>query len=329
MVVSKKNRMKETLNDYMRGLAIDNPEMRDLEAIFSGIQSACRSISDMVSKAGVQDLTGLAGTGENIQGEEQKKLDILSNDVFKDKLTKTGCMAFLGSEEEDDAMHIKGRYGGDYVAVFDPLDGSSNIDAAISVGTIFGIYRAHGSKTFPLVKGDDQIAAGYCMYSTATILMITLGKSVQGFTLDHSSGDFVLTHPDVRMPSRGKIYSCNQGNAPAWPAGLTKYFNTVTHGEGQSKTKYSLRYIGSMVGDMHRTLLYGGLFLYPEDVKNKNGKLRLLYEANPMAMLAEAAGGKASTGTERVLALQPTGLHQRVPIYIGSSEDVDEVVGYL
>jgi fructose-1,6-bisphosphatase I len=159
--------------------------------------------------------------------------------------------------------------------------------------------------------------------------MITLGQGVYGFTLDSSLGEFVLTHPNVKMPPRGKIYSTNQGNAPQWAPGLREYFNKITHGEGESKTKYSLRYIGSMVGDMHRTLLYGGLFLYPADEKNKSGKLRLLYEANPMAMLAEQAGGKASTGNQRVMDLQPTKLHERCPIFIGSAEDVDECVKYV
>ncbi|KAJ1493726.1 fructose-1,6-bisphosphatase class 1/Sedoheputulose-1,7-bisphosphatase [Baffinella frigidus] len=165
----------------------------------------------MVGKAGIQDMTGFAGTGENIQGEEQKKLDILSNDVFKDKLAKTGCMAFLGSEEEDVAIKLKGN--GDYTVVFDPLDGSSNIDAAISVGTIFGVYKgAKGKDEFPLQKGTEQVAAGYCMYSTCTILMITIGDGTHGFTLDSSTGEFIMSHPDVKIPARGKIYSTNQGD---------------------------------------------------------------------------------------------------------------------
>jgi len=329
-VYSKKNRLALTLADFMREETLKNPANSDLEHIFGGIQAACRAIADMVSKAGIQDMTGLAGTGENVQGEEQKKLDILSNDVFKDKLRKTGCMAYLGSEEEDTAISIEGSRRGDYTAVFDPLDGSSNIDAAISVGTIFGIYKgAKDKKEFPLLTGDEQVAAGYCMYSTCTILMITTGDGVNGFTLDTSLGEFVLTHPNVKMPPRGKIYSCNQGNCPQWPAKLKNYFENVSAGKGQTGQKYGMRYIGSMVGDMHRTLLYGGLFLYPADSKNKSGKLRLLYEANPMAMLAEQAGGKASIGDSRVMEFKPTELHQRVPIFIGSSEDVDEVCSYL
>jgi len=331
-VFSKKDRLSMTLSDFMRDRCIDKPEdkdAREMECIMNGVQAACRLIADMVGKAGIQDMTGLAGTGENIQGEEQKKLDILSNDVFKDKLAKTGCMAYLGSEEEDEAIHIAGKHGGDYVAVFDPLDGSSNIDAAISVGTIFGIYKSNGSKGFPLVKGEKQVAAGYCMYSTCSILMVSLGDGVNGFTLDSSLGEFVLTHPNVKMPKRGKIYSTNQGNLPQWSNGIREYFDTVTNGKGESGQKYSLRYIGSMVGDMHRTLLYGGIFMYPADNKNKDGKLRLLYEANPMAMLAEQAGGKASTGTEDVMKVAPRKLHDRVPIYIGSSEDVDECLKYV
>mmetsp|Transcript_23380 Transcript_23380/g.16633 ORF Transcript_23380/g.16633 Transcript_23380/m.16633 type:complete len:169 (+) Transcript_23380:1-507(+) len=167
------------------------------------------------------------------------------------------------------------------------------------------------------------------MYSTCTILMITTGSGVNGFTLDTSLGEFVLTHPNVQMPKRGKIYSTNQGNCPQWSEKLRSYFDTVSSGKGQSGEKYGLRYIGSMVGDMHRTLLYGGLFLYPADAKNVKGKLRLLYEANPMAMLAEQAGGKASTGEQRVMDIQPDELHQRCPIFIGSAEDVDEVVSYV
>mmetsp|Transcript_43382 Transcript_43382/g.103143 ORF Transcript_43382/g.103143 Transcript_43382/m.103143 type:complete len:380 (-) Transcript_43382:239-1378(-) len=328
-VYSKKDRLSMTLTDWMRDKTLADPANQDLETIFQGIQSACRSIADMVGKAGIQDMTGFAGTGENIQGEEQKKLDILSNDVFKDKLAKTGCMAFLGSEEEDVAIKLKGN--GDYTVVFDPLDGSSNIDAAISVGTIFGVYKgAKGKDEFPLQKGTEQVAAGYCMYSTCTILMITIGDGTHGFTLDSSTGEFIMSHPDVKIPARGKIYSTNQGNVPSWPAGLRDYFENVSSGKGESKTNYSLRYIGSMVGDLHRTLLYGGLFLYPEDAKNLNGKLRLLYEAAPMAMLVEQAGGQALTGQgKKVMDFVPTELHQRVPIYIGSSDDVSEVVKYL
>jgi fructose-1,6-bisphosphatase I len=328
-VYSKKDRLRETLSDWMRDKTLDDPAMAELEQIFHGIQSACRSIADMVGKSGIQDMTGFAGTGENVQGEEQKKLDILSNDVFKDKLKKTGCIAFLGSEEEDKAIALKGK--GDYVAVFDPLDGSSNIDAAISVGTIFGIYKgAQGKDEFPLQCGKEQVAAGYCMYSTCTILMITVGDGAHGFTLDSSTGEFVLTHPDVKIPKRGKIYSTNQGNVPSWPAGLKTYFEKVSMGDGESKAKYSLRYIGSMVGDLHRTLLYGGLFLYPQDAKNPNGKLRLLYEASPMAFLVEQAGGSALLGPgQTIMDVKPSELHQRVPIYIGSKEDVEEVTKYL
>lgn len=228
-VFSKKDRLALTLSDFMRERCIDaknSDDSRDLECVINGVQAACRLIADMVGKAGIQDMTGLAGTGENIQGEEQKKLDILSNDVFKDKLAKTGCMAYLGSEEEDEPIHIVGRHGGDYVAVFDPLDGSSNIDAAISVGTIFGIYKANGAQEFPLVKGEKQVASGYCMYSTCSILMITLGDGVHGFTLDSSLGEFVLTHPNVKMPKRGKIYSTNQARAPLLGTGLSRTKNS-------------------------------------------------------------------------------------------------------
>jgi len=310
----------------------------------NGVQAACRLIADMVGKAGIQDMTGLAGTGENVQGEEQKKLDILSNDVFKDKLAKTGCMAFLGSEEEDEAIHITGRHGGDYVAVFDPLDGSSNVDANIPTGTIFGVYEEAESMENCVVDADGNaeaqcllntlqpgtslVASGYCLYSSSCIFVLTLGAGTHGFTYDRSIGEFVLTHPDIQIPKRGKIYSMNEANRWNWDKPLQEYVTALQTAECETKTQYSSRYIGSMVGDVHRTLLYGGIFGYPADTKNKNGKLRLLYEAAPMSFLIEQAGGLSLTGKTRIMDLKPKEVHQRVPFLAGSADDVLEMKSY-
>ena len=231
-----------------------------------------------------------------------------------------------------------------YVAVFDPLDGSSNVDAGIPTGTIFGIYEEPDGCVLDanadgvvsgqalrdclgatLQSGNKLVAAGYVLYSSATSLFFTLGAGTFGFTYDEHIGEFVLSHPNVKIPSRGKIYSINEGNRWEWDAPLQEYITAVQKGEGETKTKYTSRYIGSMVGDVHRTLLYGGVFGYPADTKNKNGKLRLLYEAAPMAFLVEQAGGVATTGRKRIMDIEPSQVHQRVPVMLGSSEDIEEL----
>ena len=233
----------------------------------------------------------------------------------------------------------RGR-AGKYVAVFDPLDGSSNVDAGIPTGTIFGIFEDKQDECdltaddldtcleTTLQPGNSLVASGYVLYSSATHLFMTLGAGTYGFTYDEHIGEFVLTHPCVEIPKRGKIYSCNEANRPYWDKPLQDYFEGLSTGTGESKTQYTSRYIGSMVGDVHRTLLYGGVFGYPADAKNKNGKLRLLYEAAPMAFLVEQAGGAATTGRGRIMDIEPTNVHQRVPCMLGSVDDVNELLGH-
>jgi len=300
-----------------------------------------------------------------VQGEEQKKLDVITNTVLKNALRFSGKMAVLASEEEDEPVgmpidessqlysnankEIIVEEGQKYVAVFDPLDGSSNVDANIPTGTIFGIYEepegcmidADGDGVVDsdemrdclsatLQEGNKLVVAGYCLYSAATSFVFSFGgKTCQGFTLDESVGEFVLTQPNMQVPTRGKpIYSINEGNRWQWEPELRDYITTIQKGEGETNKQYTARYLGSMVGDIHRTLLYGGIFGYPGDIKNPNGKLRLLYEAAPIAFIIEAAGGLALSGGERILDITPSVVHQRVPCFFGSVEDVLEMRSY-
>lgn len=313
----------------------------------SSIQMACKTIAMLVGRAGIQDLTGMQGGGGsvNVQGEEQKKLDVISNDVLKNALRYTGKLGVIASEEEDHPVLVEEAFSSKYVAVFDPLDGSSNIDAAISTGTIFGIFEEQEECLIgddedisaaqercllnTLQSGQNLVASGYCMYSSSTILVFTMGDGVNGFTLDPQIGEFVLTHPNIKVPKRGKIYSFNEANYFDWEEGLQTYVDNLKKGTGESGTKYSSRYIGSMVGDVHRTLLYGGIFGYPGDLKNPNGKLRLLYEAAPMSYIVEQAGGVSTTGKERIMEIHPEKVHQRVPTFLGSADDVNELLKNL
>lgn len=333
-----------TLSRYMLEQTRRQPEFVDLESLMTSIQIACKTIANLVARAGIQDMTGLqeGGGSVNVQGEEQKKLDVISNDVMKNALRYSGKVGVVGSEEEDRPVLIEEAYNGKYITVFDPLDGSSNIDAAISTGTIFGIFEEGEEEECvvdfenmdenemeclmkTLQPGRKLVAAGYCMYSSSTIMVMTMGNGVNGFTLDPNIGEFVLTHPNIQIPKRGKIYSINEANYFDWDPALQQYINNLKAGKGESGEKYSARYIGSMVGDIHRTLLYGGIFGYPGDAKNPDGKLRLLYEGAPMSFLLEQAGGKSTTGSQRVMDIVPTGVHQRVPVFLGSPDDVDEV----
>jgi len=348
-----------TLSRYMMEMSRMNEDLEEIESIFTSLQVACKTLSNLVRTASLTGITGLeAGGGSiNVQGEEQKKLDVIANDVLKNALKWSGQMSTLASEEEDVPVQIlrdnRGNpvYSSDviiessgrYTAVFDPLDGSSNIDAGIPVGTIFGIFdQAECDLDFDLTseeqesrclrntlqKGKNLVAAGYCLYSSATTFVFTLGNGVWGFTYDERIGEFVLTHPDMKIPSRGKIYSFNEANRWDWDAPLQNYVTDIQQGLGDTKSKYSSRYIGSMVADVHRTLQYGGIFGYPADKKNPDGKLRLLYEAAPMSFLIEQAGGLALTGKNRIMDIPPTSVHQRVPCILGSREDVLELRRY-
>jgi fructose-1,6-bisphosphatase I len=365
-----------TLSRYVLEMARanpDKPELNELVSVMTAVERACKTISSLVRRSPMSGLTGLqeGGGSINVQGEEQKKLDVITNTVLKNALRFTGKMGVLASEEEDEPVGMEDERAetyqwnkevvleesGKYVAVFDPLDGSSNVDANIPTGTIFGIFEEPDScevldgdgdgvvsdEEFrdcmgaTLQSGNKLVIAGYCLYSAATELVMSFGgKTCQGFTLDEQVGEFVLTKPNMQVPARGKpIYSINEANRWMWDPELTEYITTIQKGEGETGKQYSSRYIGSMVGDVHRTLLYGGIFGYAGDKKNPNGKLRLLYEAAPMAFIVEAAGGAAVSGTgQRILDIDPAkdssgkGVHQRVPVFLGSKDDVAEMRSY-
>ncbi|KAI0302042.1 fructose-1,6-bisphosphatase [Russula brevipes] len=302
----------------------------DMTLLINAIEFTSKFIASNVRKARLINLVGLAGD-TNVQGEEQKKLDVLSNDIMINSLRASCKTAVLISEELDEAVIIEDTYKGKYCVVFDPLDGSSNIDAGVNVGTIFGIYRVRpgspGTIEDVLRPGSEMVAAGYTMYGSSANLVLSTGNGVNGYTLDPSLGEFVLTHPDIKIPPRGKIYSFNEGNSLYFHTPTINYLNSVKY-PPSGKSPYSARYIGSMVADVHRTLLYGGIFGYPNDKKSKNGKLRLLYEAFPMAFLTEQAGGIATTGTMRILDIVPTSIHQRSSVFLGSREDVLDVMKF-
>lgn len=300
----------------------------ELSDLLHDLSLAAKVISLEVNKAGLVDILGFTGN-ENVHGEKVKKLDIYANDMLIKAMDHGGHLCVMASEEDEDIIHIPPEfYIGKYVLVFDPLDGSSNIDVNISIGTIFSIYRrispgdGAGIVEDCLQPGLKQVAAGYIIYGSSTIFVYTAGNGVHGFTLDPSFGEFILSHPNIKIPKKGKIYSINEGNYLYWHPGLKKYIKWLQEEDKVTQRPYSSRYIGSMVADIHRNLLYGGIFMYPADSRNPNGKLRLVYECNPMAFIVEQAGGRASNGKQRMLDIQPTSLHQRTPIFIGSEEDV-------
>ncbi len=285
------------------------------------IESATKVIASHVRMAGLADVLGLAGK-TNIQGEEVQKLDELSNNILINYLSKSGEFYALASEELDEPIFPEEGKDGKYIIAFDPLDGSSNIDVNISIGTIFSIHRkVNGDISDFLQEGYKQVAAGYVIYGSSTMLVLSTGNGVNGFTLDPAVGMFLLSHPNIKIPQKGKIYSINESNDKKWiDKGLKEYIEKLKD-EG-----YTSRYIGSMVADVHRTLLKGGLFAYPADVKSKNGKLRLLYEASPMAFLTVQAGGLATTGKEDILNVKPTDIHQRVPVFLGSKVEIENLL---
>jgi len=301
---------------------------KDFLLIFLALQTAGKIVSNAVKRAGWEKLFGLAGT-TNVQGEEVKKLDIFSNQVFRSTLEQTCSITAMVSEEDDGLILCNEKFTSGkakYTIAFDPLDGSSNIDANVSIGSIFSIHNKISAGPIANEKdvlqiGQKMVAGGYIMYGSTTIFVVSLGKGtgVHGFTLDEQLGEYILTHPEIKISPRGKIYSVNEANSSKWDQ------STLSYVEGMKKNAYSLRYIGSMVADVHRTLLYGGVFMYPADKKSPNGKLRLLYELQPMAFLMENAGGKATTGKVRLLELVPEQIHQRAPIYMGSKDDITDI----
>ena len=307
----------------------------ELSRLLSDLSIALKIISLEVNKAGLVDVLGFTGS-ENVHGENVRKLDMYAHEMMFKAMDHGGHLCIMASEEEEDIIHIPPTFRiGKYVMLFDPLDGSSNIDANISIGTIFSIYNRISEDGKPgtledcLQPGYKQVAAGYVVYGSSTILVYTAGHGVHGFTLDPSIGEFLLSHEDIRIPKKGKIYSINEGNYKYWHTGLKKYIKFLQEEDKESQRPYSSRYVGSMVADIHRTLLYGGIFMYPSDSRSPKGKLRLMYECNPMSFIIEMAGGKASDGKNRLLEIQPTSLHERVPIFVGSEYDMLEVEKFI
>lgn len=294
-------------------------------SILNQIVLSSKLITGRVRRAGLADLLGHTG-GVNVQGETVQKLDVIANETLIRQLKRRGHCAGIASEELDHAV-IFPEATGNYLVCFDPLDGSSNIDVNISIGTIFALMRFDRKAGPPteqtfLQKGSDMVAAGYIIYGSSTVIVLTTGQGVHGFTYDPTAGEFFLSHENMRVPERGNTYSINEGNHAKWSPQV-KAWNEYIKGDGPGRP-YGHRYVGTLVADAHRTLLRGGVFVYPEDKKNPDGKLRLLYEAAPMAMIFEAAGGAASTGTERILDVMPGELHQRVPLVLGSKRDVED-----
>jgi fructose-1,6-bisphosphatase I len=298
-----------------------------LSALLAQVGVAAKMVASAIGEAGLGNLLGETGD-VNIQGEKVKKLDRYGNEAFIQAFGYSGLACTLISEEMEQPLHLEENCAeGKYILVIDPVDGSSNIDVNGSVGSIFSFYRRmegkrHGTTEELLRKGTEQIAAGYVLYGPSTILVYTAGVGVHGFTLHTGIGEFLLSHENVKIPAKGKIYSANEGNYNRWQPTTRQFIDCLREENREEGRPYTARYVGALVADFHRTLLEGGIFLYPGDVKKPEGKLRLLYEAFPLAFLAERSGGRASTGTQRILDIQPKSLHQRVPLIIGSSEDV-------
>lgn len=308
----------------------------DLRLLIEVVARACKSISIAVGKGALGGVLGSAGT-ENVQGEVQKKLDVLSNEILLEANEWGGHLAALASEEMDDPHPIPHRYPkGEYLLVFDPLDGSSNIDVNISVGTIFSVLRCPAGvkvadeQSF-LQPGSQQVAAGYAVYGSSTMLVLTLGDGVHAFTLDRELGSFVLTASDLHIPEDTREFAINMSNLRHWEAPMRRYIDELLAGKtGPRGTDFNMRWVASMVADVHRILTRGGIFIYPRDLKDpsKPGKLRLMYEANPMAFIVEQAGGIATNGLMRILDIVPTSLHQRVPVFLGSKNEIERVTQY-
>ena len=300
--------------------------------LLSGITLATKMIAAQIRRAGLTDLLGATGE-QNIQGETVQKLDVFANNALLYCLGNRGNIGVLASEEnEEPVVVLKNPDHGKYIVVFDPLDGSSNIDLNTSVGTIFSILKRDGANTEDpaadvLQPGLQQVAAGYVLYGSSVVMVFTTGEGVHGFTLDPSIGAYILSHPNIKMPERGSLYSVNEANLDSFPSYCRRYLHWLKSGE--NGTQYSSRYIGSLVADFHRTLLRGGIFLYPPTAAYPQGKLRLLYEANPIAMLAEQAGGLATDGQQRILEVRPKSLHQRTPLVVGGRYEVERFESFV
>jgi len=321
-----------TLTRFILGEQRKHPSAEgDLSQLMNAISTAIKAISSSVRKAGISQLYGMAGS-TNVQGEDVKKLDVLSNDLMINMLRSSFTTCLMVSEENANVIEVESEKQGKYVVCFDPLDGSSNIDCLVSIGTIFGIYK----KISPdggtdindaLQPGRNLIAAGYALYGSATMIVLSTGQGVNGFMLDPAIGEFILTDKNMRCKPRGAIYSINEGYEQFWLEPTKEYIKSKKF-PADGSSPYGARYIGSMVADVHRTLKYGGVFAYPATTKNPKGKLRLLYECNPMAFIIEQAGGLATTGEIPILDVIPKAIHERVPIFLGSKEDVEDVIQF-
>jgi len=304
----------------------------EFSSLFSNITFASKIISREVSKAGLVEILGMTGK-TNVQGEAVQKLDAFAQETIVKIMMRGGTLCVMASEEQETVIPVPEPYTrGKYVLVFDPLDGSSNIDANVSIGTLFGIYRRKTISTGECTPSDvlqpakSLVAAGYIVYGSSTMLVYTTGQGVHGFTLDPSVGEFLLSHEEIEIPKRGSIYSCNETNFPLWSEGVRRY---VADFKAKPERQAKSRYIGSLVADFHRTLLYGGIFLYPRDKRYPTGKLRLLYEAGPLSFLAQQAGGRGSDGVKPIVDIVPDKVHQRTSLFIGSEEDILEAEDYI
>ena len=325
-----------TLSRYLIEQTRSHHTPADLRFLIEVVARACKAISHQVSKGALGGVLGSLDS-ENVQGEVQKKLDVISNEILLEANEWGGHLAGMASEEMDNAYQIPGKYPkGAYLLVFDPLDGSSNIDVNVSVGTIFSVLRCPEGVTTPadedyLQPGTAQVAAGYCVYGPQTTLVLTVGHGTHAFTLDREVGSFLLTTRGMRIPEETKEFAVNASNQRFWEAPMQAYVGDLLAGKDGPRGKdFNMRWVASMVADVHRIMTRGGIFSYPLDSKcaAKGGKLRLMYEANPMSFLVEQAGGAASTGRTRMMEVQPTGLHQRVPVFLGSKAEVEAAVGY-
>lgn len=322
-----------TLNQYL----VQAKVPAQLQQLLTQMSVACKAISIAIGKGALAGILGQAGS-DNIQGEEQKKLDVISNDIVLDAGLRSGSIAGLASEEMDDIFPIPtGTPLGDYLMLFDPLDGSSNIDVNVSVGTIFSILKKPLEAESVVVTedflqaGNQQVCAGYAVYGPSTLLVLTLGNGVDCFTLDRELGEFILTQTGMTIPEDTKEFAINMSNMRFWEQPVRRYVEEMMAGKNSIRGKdFNMRWVASMVADVHRILTRGGVFMYPYDVKDpsKAGKLRLMYEANPMSFIVEQAGGASTTGRERMLDVKPTGLHQRIPVILGSKNEVELVTGY-
>lgn len=306
----------------------------DFSGLFQQISLAAKLINSRVRQAGLAGMLGLTGQ-TNVQGEHVQKLDEYANNVMIRSTEAGGHLCLMASEEDDEVIKIPERFPtGKYVLLFDPLDGSSNIDVGVTIGTIFSVHRRvtmgrAGTLADCLQRGSVQVAAGYVLYGSSTMLVYSTGDGVHGFTYDPSVGEFFLSHENLRVPTQGSSYSVNEGNTSRWSDGMKRWVDWLKEEDSETHRPYGARYVGSLVADFHRTLLKGGVFAYPSDSKSPAGKLRLLYEASPLAFILESAGGIASDGTRRILDIQPKELHERTPLILGSRDDVNIALDFL